>query len=179
MSDNLKSTFKDVVSFGSPVLFVFLVVTWAIFNDSLAPVLLVVGTALALVITRLFSAGDFWTAELWRSVRLSPAMLRHFLVYLGVFIVELVRANITMLGYVYARRIDIRPGVVRVNTRLSSPVGRLALANSVALTPGSLVLAREGDTLYIHWLDVKTTDPDEASRLIVGPFEKHLEAAFG
>ena len=179
MSDNTKSTLKDLTSFGSPVLFVFLIATWCIINDSLAPVLLIVGAILSLVITRLFSAGSSWTAELWRSVRLSPAMLRHFLAYLGVFIVELVRANNTMLGYVYARRIDIRPGVVRVGTRLSSPVGRLALANSVALTPGSLVLAREGDTLYIHWLDVKTTDPDETARLIVGPFEKHLEAAFG
>ena len=37
----------------------------------------------------------------------------------------------------------------------------------------------EGDTLFIHWLDVKTTDPDEATRIIAGPFEEHLEKAFG
>lgn len=106
-------------------------------------------------------------------------MTWHFLVYLCVLIVELVRANLAMLRYVYARRIDIHPGVVKVNTSLTSPTGRLALANSIALTPGSLVLGIEGETLYIHWLDVKTTDRDEASRIIVGPFEKHLEAAFG
>jgi multicomponent Na+:H+ antiporter subunit E len=58
-------------------------------------------------------------------------------------------------------------------------VGRLALANSIALTPGSLVLDLDGDTLTVHWLDVKTTDPEEATRIIVGPFEADLEKTFG
>ena len=35
------------------------------------------------------------------------------------------------------------------------------------------------DSLFIHWLDVKTTDIDEATRLVAGPFEKHLEKVFG
>lgn len=179
MSRSMKFELKDFISFGSPILFLFLLALWAIFNASLAPVLLAVGAAVALAITYLASGRDgSWTAAVWR-LRATPRMLWHFLAYLGIFLVELVRANLSMLGYVYARRIDIHPGVVRVNTRLTSPMGRLALVNSIALTPGSLVLGLEGDTLYIHWLDVKTTDRDEASRLIVGPFEKHLEAAFG
>jgi multicomponent Na+:H+ antiporter subunit E len=62
---------------------------------------------------------------------------------------------------------------------LKSPAGRLALANSIALTPGSLVVDIEGDTLFIHLLDVKTTDIDEATRMIAGPFEKHLGEVFG
>jgi multicomponent Na+:H+ antiporter subunit E len=97
----------------------------------------------------------------------------------GVFIVELVRANINMMRYVYAPRIDINPGIVKIKTKLKTPVGRLALANSIALTPGSLVIDIDGDSLFIHWLDVKTTDTDEATRLIVGPFEEHLGKAFG
>ena len=76
-------------------------------------------------------------------------------------------------------RIDIRPGIVKVHMRLRSPIGRLALANSIALTPGSLVMDVRGDTMFIHWLDVKTTDPDEATAMIAGPFEKHLGVVFG
>jgi multicomponent Na+:H+ antiporter subunit E len=115
----------------------------------------------------------------WQAVRLSPPRLFHFVLYTGVFIVELVRANINMMRYVYAPRIDINPGIVKIKTGLKSPIGRLALANSIALTPGSLVIEMEGESLFIHWLDVKTTDPDEATRLIAGPFEKHLEKTFG
>ena len=57
-----------------------------------------------------------------------------------MFAVELVRANINMMRYVYAPRIDIRPGIVKIKTGLKVPIGRLALANSIALTPGSLVM---------------------------------------
>lgn len=94
-------------------------------------------------------------------------------------VVEMVRANINMLRYVYAPRIDIDPGIVEVKTRLKTPVGRLALANSIALTPGSLVVDMEGDTLTVHWLDVQTTDTEEATRIIAGPFEADLEKTFG
>ena len=90
----------------------------------------------------------------------------------------MVKANLNMLRYVYSPRIAIKPGVVEVKTRLKSPIGRLALANSIALTPGSLVLELEGDRLFIHWLDVPTDDPEEATRLIAGPFEDHLEKVF-
>ncbi len=75
-----------------------------------------------------------------------PSRLYHFVRYIGVFAVELVRANLNMLRYVYAPRIDITPGIVKIRTRLKTPVGRLALANSIALTPGSLVIEIEGDT---------------------------------
>jgi multicomponent Na+:H+ antiporter subunit E len=99
--------------------------------------------------------------------------------YTGVFVLELVRANVAMMRCVFAPQIRIAPGVVEIKTKLKAPVARLALANSIALTPGSLCLDIDGDRLYIHWLDVKTTDLDEASRLIAGPFEEHLEKTFG
>ena len=103
-------------------------------------------------------------STVWRDIRFSPARLYHFVLYTGVFVVELVRANINMMRYVFAPRIDIKPGIVEIKTKLKTPVGRFALANSIALTPGSLVIDIEGDSLFIHWLDVKTTDPDEATR---------------
>ena len=115
----------------------------------------------------------------WRDIRLSPGRVYHFVLYTGVFLVELVRANINMMRYVFAPRIDIKPGIVRIKTKLKTPVGRLALANSIALTPGSLVIDIEGEDLFIHWLDVKTTNTDEATRTIAGAFEDHLGKTFG
>lgn len=171
---------KGFTSIGSPILIVFLLALWCVFNTSTAPVLLLIGLALGLAIARLFTGEpQSWTGRLWSTLKITPSAVWHYLAYFGIFIMELVRANLNMLRYVYARKIDIHPGIVKVDTRLISPMGRLALANSIALTPGSLVLGLEGSTLYIHWLDVKTTDRAEATRQIVGPFEKHLERAFG
>jgi multicomponent Na+:H+ antiporter subunit E len=36
----------------------------------------------------------------------------------------------------------------------------------------------KGDALFIHWLDIQTTDPDEAARIIAEPFEEPLEKVF-
>src|SRR5262249_30569995 len=105
--------------------------------------------------------------------------LYHFVLYTGVFVVELVRANLAMMRYVYARRIDVDPGIVTVKTKLKSPIGRLALANSISLTPGSLVLDMNADGLTVHCLDMRRIDAQRASQAIAGPFEPHLEKAFG
>ena len=156
-------------------LWLLLTVIWFAANSSVAIESILTGAlisaALSWIFVRHFPA--------WSDVQLSPSRLFHFLRYTAVFIKEMVRANLNMLRYVYAPRIDIDPGIVTVKTKLKTPVGRLALANSIALTPGSLVVDIEGDILTVHWLDVRTTDPDEATRLIAGPFEADLEKTFG
>ncbi|KQV66329.1 Na+/H+ antiporter subunit E [Rhizobium sp. Root1220] len=152
----------------------FLFAVWLVINSSVELPITSTGAVVSLVVAAIFvRRGDVWR------IGLTPRKLFHFLAYTGVFLVELVKANINMLRYVYAPRIDIRPGIVKVRMPLKSPIGRLALANSIALTPGSLVMDLKGDALFIHWLDVKTTDPEEATQIIVGPFEKHLGAVFG
>lgn len=154
---------------------VLLTFLWFAANSSFAPEALVTGALISAVLAYVFTR----KRGAWRHIRLSPQGLYHFVLYTGVFLVELVRANINMMRYVFAPRIDIKPGIVRIKTKLKTPVGRLALANSIALTPGSLVIDIEGDDLFVHWLDVKTTDTDEATRAIAGAFEEHLEKTFG
>src|SRR5215472_175522 len=156
-------------------LWVLLTFLWFAANSSLAIESIATGAVISAALAYLFTR----TPGPWRDVRFSPTRLRHFMWYTAVFAVELVRANINMMRYVFAPRIDINPGVVKIKTRLVTPVGRLALANSIALTPGSLVIDIEEDSLFIHLLDVKTDDPDEATRLIAGPFEERLERVFG
>lgn len=162
---------------GGSFLWLWLLLTfiWFAANSSLAIESILTGALISAVLAWIFVR----SFPAWADVRLSPARLIHFIRYTGVFVVEMVRANINMLRYVYAPRIDIDPGIVEVKTRLKTPVGRLALANSIALTPGSLVVDMEGDTLTVHWLDVQTTDTEEATRIIAGPFEADLEKTFG
>lgn len=152
----------------------FLFVVWLVINSSVEAPIIAVGALVSLVLTSIFvRRGDVW------KITATPAKVLHFIAYTGVFLVELVKANMNMLRYVYAPRIVIHPGIIKVRMPLKSPIGRLALANSIALTPGSLVMDLRGDALFIHWLDVKTVDPEEAARMMIGPFEKHLGAVFG
>ena len=156
-------------------LWLFLLLLWLIINASLAPPIVATGAIISFVLAAIFVRRD----RLWGEINFTPAAAYHFIAYTAVFFVELVKANINMLRYVYSPRIDIHPGIVKIHLRLKSSIGRLALANSIALTPGSLVMDIRGDALFVHWLDVKTEDPELATEIITGPFEKHLGAAFG
>ncbi|RTL50366.1 MAG: cation transporter [Bradyrhizobiaceae bacterium] len=152
-----------------------LFVIWMAANSALNPAVAITGAIITLLLSWIFAA----RGSAWQTIRWTPRGLCHFVAYTGTFVIELVKANINMLGYVYAPRIDIKPGIVKVRTRLTSPIGRLALANSIALTPGSLVMDMKGEALFIHWLDAQTTDIDGATRSLVAPFETHLEKVFG
>jgi len=156
-------------------LWILLTFIWIASNSTPAIETIAAGAAISAALAYTFARKN----DVWQGLRVSPSGLYHFLRYTGVFLAELVKANINMMRYVYAPRIDIRPGIVKVKTTLKSPIGRLALANSIALTPGSLVMDIKDDTLFIHWLDVETTDPEETTRKIVEPFEEHLEKVFG
>jgi multicomponent Na+:H+ antiporter subunit E len=164
-----------MASTGFVSLWLLLTFIWIAANSSIAIESVATGALISAALAYIFTR----RSNVWRGIGVSPSRLYHFILYTGVFAIELVKANINMMRYVYARRIDIHPGIVKVKTRLKSPIGRLALANSIALTPGSLVMDIDGDTLFVHWLDVQTTDTDEATRIIVSPFEGHLEKVFG
>ena len=156
-------------------LWLLLTFVWIAISSSLAIESVAAGTVISAAMAYVF-ARKF---EIWRGIRFSPQRLYHFILYTGVFLVELVRANINMMRYVYAPRVSINPGVVKVKTGLKSPIGRLALANSISLTPGSLVLDMSEEELTVHCLDMRTIDVNDPSRTIARPFEKHLEKSFG
>jgi multicomponent Na+:H+ antiporter subunit E len=58
-------------------------------------------------------------------------------------------------------------------------MGRLLLANSITLTPGTLTVDLDGDWLYIHWVRVESVDIDRATAEIVAGFERYLEVMYG
>ena len=93
-------------------------------------------------------------------------------IYSVVFVYSVVRANFDVAYRILHPAMPIRPGIVKVRTYLKSPVAITMLANSIALTPGTLTVhAGEDGTLYVHWINVKSTDVDEATRYIVSRFE--------
>jgi len=94
------------------------------------------------------------------------------LLYLVVFVFYVMRASFDVAYRVLHPAMPIRPGVVAVKSSLRTRSARVLLAASITLTPGTLTLdIGEDGTFYIHWIDVSTSDPEEAARLILGRFE--------
>ena len=148
---------------------------WIILNASLAPDVLVIGVAVALVITFLFRDG----LALFSELRTTPRAIGTAVLYLFHFIRELVRANLRLAKIVLSPDLPINPGIVKVRTRLKSRMGRLLLANSITLTPGTLTVELDGEWLYVHWVTVESTDIDAATTSIVSGFERYLEVMYG
>ena len=152
-----------------------LLLIWLIANNTLASDTVITGVIITAAISMAFAA----FARVYSVVRWSPRVIYYYLLYFGVFIQELVKANLNVMLLVFRRRIDIKPGIVQIRTELKSPMGRLALANSITLTPGTLVVDMRGDSLFIHWINVTATDPVAATKEIAGRFEKYLKVVYG
>lgn len=111
---------------------------------------------------------------------LNPVRWFWAVVYLFVLAYEILKANLQVAYIVIHPDLPIRPGVVRVRTSLKTSAARVALANSITLTPGTLTLDlddKEG-VLYVHWLAVEAESEEEASKIIVARFEPILRRVF-
>lgn len=130
----------------------------------------IVSAALTLILVKFVDFKIDW---------LLPLRLVKFLfIYIPVFIWKLVLANLDVAKRVLSPKIPLNPGIIKVKTDLKGDFGKLTLANSITLTPGTLSIDVEGDSLYIHTVDVRGKNEEENRKLICGPFEKILGGIF-
>ncbi len=159
------------------ILFVLAFLVWALLSWVPDWQHLILGLFVAAFVA--FMTGDLFVER--------PHILRHPLrywyfcfLYLPVFLWECIKANLDVAYRVLSPRLPINPGIVKVKTTLKSDTALTFLANSITLTPGTLSvdIDKEQGVLYIHWIDVRTVDVEEATKLIVGRFEPILKKVF-
>ncbi|MGH7827620.1 MAG: Na+/H+ antiporter subunit E [Candidatus Binatia bacterium] len=94
-----------------------------------------------------------------------------YFVWLAYSIVE---ANLQVAYLVLHPKLPIKPGMLRFRTRLQSKAGRVLLANSITLTPGTITVDLTEGTYLVHALV-----PDAAGSLLEAKMQSKLEAIFG
>jgi len=109
---------------------------------------------------------------------LNPVRWFWLLAYAPVFGYMCLKSNIDVALRVLSPGLQLKPGVVKIKTRLKSDIARVFLANSITLTPGTMTVEIKDDVLYVHWIEVGSNDPVEASKAIIGPFEYFLARIF-
>jgi multicomponent Na+:H+ antiporter subunit E len=157
------------------VLFGTLLLFWIMLLGTLAVDSLLVGILVSLGIALLFRDGLSFFTEF----RATPQAFWAGIQYYGYFLKELVKSNLRLAVIVLSPSLPIRPGIVKVRTRLKSRMGRLMLANSITLTPGTLTVEVQDEWLYVHWVRVGSEDIDAATAEIVFGFERYLEIMYG
>lgn len=147
---------------------------WLLLTWSLDLQHVIVGLALSLLVAVLF--GGQLPVEPRRLV--NPVRWFWLIVYIPVFVYQCLKSNIDVALRVLSPGLQLKPGIVRIRTRLKTEVARVFLANSITLTPGTMAVELKDDQLYIHWIEVADEEPEKAAHDIIGPFEFFLSRIF-
>ncbi len=157
------------------IIFIVLFSTWILLNNSFDPTLLIIGGIVSIIISLLFCT----KCSVFNDVKLTPKSFFYSIIYIIVFIIELIKSNFDVAFRVISPKLPINPGIVKVKTSLKSDIGRMMLANSITLTPGTLSVDIKDEFIYVHWIDVANKDIDVATDSIVKKFEKYLSEIYG
>ena len=133
----------------------------------------IAGFVLALFIALVFGSVFLTEPARW----FAPKRWLLFVCYVPYFLYYCIRANLDVAYRVIHPDLPIRPGIVKVRTKLSTDVAKTFLANSITLTPGTLTVDIRGQDLYVHCINVPV-DPEEWTRQIVQRFEPLLAKIF-
>ncbi|MCI8381467.1 MAG: Na+/H+ antiporter subunit E [Lachnospiraceae bacterium] len=148
-------------------MFILLLLIWFIFNGKITWELTVLGMILCACIY--FFMCRFMDYSLKKDVSLMRRSVS-FLYYTGVLIVEIIKSNLQVMHLTLTDREIVEPVIISYRTRLRSKLGRVILANSITLTPGTITISLEEDELVIHCLDKTIAEGIENST-----FEQLLE----
>jgi multicomponent Na+:H+ antiporter subunit E len=132
---------------------------------------LIVGAVASIITSALFTR--FFIHNIYKLIQ--PKRYFWFFIYLGIFIWECIKANLDVAYRVLHPAMPIRPGIVKVKTTLKSDLAKMLLANSITMTPGTISVDIIGDYLYIHWIYVRSEDPEVYTPIITGAFEKYIK----
>ncbi|MFP4067599.1 MAG: Na+/H+ antiporter subunit E [Spirochaetaceae bacterium] len=150
---------------------IYLMIGWVLFTWTLESRLLLAGLGFSFVVS-LLTYGLFIEQEEAGRRWLIPN-LPWLVVYGAVLIFQMYVASFKVLWNILRGRIN--PGVVHFRTRLSSDIARVALTNSITLTPGTITLDLDDDHLIVHWLDARTRHSKYAAELVKGAYERILK----
>lgn len=91
--------------------------------------------------------------------------------YLFMLVNEVFLANIYMIEIVLQSKIEVKPVLVFFKAPVKTTKGRVTLANSITLTPGTITTSMVGDYYGVHCIDVGASEGLDSSIFV----EKILE----
>ena len=152
-------------------LFILCLIFWILLTFKLTLPNIITGTVASIICTLFF--GRFFIKNV--NKLLQPQRYFWFIIYLFVFVWECIKANFDVAYRVLHPAMPIRPGIVKVKTTLQSDMAKMLLANSITMTPGTISVDIIDNELYIHWIYIRSEDPEEYTVMITGAFEKYIK----
>lgn len=140
-----------------PILFL---IFWIVLNGRITPDVVVVGvaaTALVSVVTyKLLGVG-------WQNERRVWGRISGIIGYLLILVVEVFKANIHMIVLILSPTIEIKPQLIYFKSPVRTNAAKVALANSITLTPGTITIKLDEEGFGVHAIDSESGYKVEAS----------------
>jgi len=130
------------------ILFFFLL--WLLFNARLSLDVMVAGVFISLAVY------SFCHKHMGYGAATDKKIVRGLFLgvrYIAVLLLETIKSNVQVSRIVFARNIEVEPRIIFFHTKLKSEAARVALANSITLTPGTITVALHDDLLCVHCLN--------------------------
>ncbi len=132
-------------------MYLFFFIMWIIFNGRITPEIIIFGAVLSVFIY------IFFIRFMGYDPKTNLKIVRNFLrtvKFIAVLIIEVVKANIDVIRLVLSRDIEVEPVLISFKTDLISDLSKVALANCITLTPGTITCELAEDGVYtVHCLD--------------------------
>ena len=158
------------------ITYILLLITWLMLTQSFNPQELIVGAIVSAGVA-LFSCKILFTEQ---DKKFNFQRLLSAISYVPFYFICELRSHFQVIRLILHPQMPVKPGIVRIETDLRSDFGITALANSITMTPGTLTVETDEkeSALYVHWIEVDTTDPQAVREDISDGFERYLRRIF-
>lgn len=143
------------------MIFTLLFIFWIVLNENITGEIIIFGLFLSTIVTY-FS---------YKTLRISKGFEKKVFVRLGriinyllILIWEIILANIDVIRLVLTKDPELSPTLMNVRIKgIGSRASKVALANSITLTPGTITVSLNGDDYLIHAIVKSNLDGMEES----------------
>ncbi len=144
-------------------MFLILFFLWVIFNGKVTTEIVIFGVCIAAAVE----------CFMYRYMDYSPKVticlfknLFQILHYGAVLVKEVVKANLQVISLIFSTKYEVEPQIIHFKSNLKSEAAKVALANSITLTPGTITISVEEDTFTVLCLDKEFGEGIEDSQFV-------------
>lgn len=140
---------------GLILLFILLFGFWMILASTFNLADIIIGAFASLLIV--FYSVDIVFLES-ESVGLYPKILWRWLKLFVILMIEVIKANFAVVKIVLSKNIDINPGFRSIKQPLKKTLLQALFGNAITLTPGTLTVDMDEESILVHGLNVENVD---------------------
>ena len=123
---------------------------WVLLNGQFTAEIAVVGVIVCAALYAFMCAFmGYSPRQEWKIARRIPRIAGYFFYLVG----EVFRSSFAVIRLIWSPSVVIEPEVTSFRTKLRTDAGKVILANSITMTPGTITIDIQEDEFLIHCLD--------------------------